>query len=155
MLTIYYTPHMLPLSVPIKGVSLGESHGVAWDSLGNVYSWGEIKDGKLGHHMDETSTQTMLDTPTKIAALRDHKMIMAICGSTYSCGLNSKGEILVWGHFDKGSGGVQKGRRQEQLKPRVLQPLNSSHVTFVKITGFGRHNAAIDKDGELYTWGDK
>lgn len=144
--------------------------------IGHVYSWGEMKDGKLGHHQIPNNSKSdkitaFLDTPKKVtfliapkilillqvASLAEHKIIMGTCGDTYSCVLTSKGEIFVWGrHFEKDD--ASKGNRsQDLIKPKLLQTVGNHNQAsvYIKIVTYANHNAALDKDGNMYTWGEK
>ena len=37
-----------PLKEPVIGVSCAQTHAVAWTVGGELYSWGDSSDGKLG-----------------------------------------------------------------------------------------------------------
>lgn len=36
----------------IIGISIGLGHCLAWDSEGQIYSWGDAMNGKLAHPLD-------------------------------------------------------------------------------------------------------
>ena len=35
-------------NINIKGIAIGKSHCLSWDSNGHIYSFGDAMDGKLG-----------------------------------------------------------------------------------------------------------
>lgn len=52
----------------IVDVSLGATHTLACDSRGNVYTFGQSKDGKLGIHFSKKDeTEKALSDPVKIS----------------------------------------------------------------------------------------
>ena len=36
----------------IEGICSSESHSLAWDCDGHIYSWGDSSNGKLGHPLN-------------------------------------------------------------------------------------------------------
>ena len=81
--------------IKIVGVAAGETHSLAWDNWGRVYSWGNGLDGKLGHPIDEINDYE--NSPRKIKTLRKHFVVLASCGNNYSCALTNKGLLFGWG----------------------------------------------------------
>ena len=39
----------------IIGISIGLGHCLAWDSEGQIYSWGDAMNGKLAHPLDKAT----------------------------------------------------------------------------------------------------
>lgn len=97
------------------------------------------------------------------------------CGASHSCALTNKGEVFTWGRAASNTKGEKTSYKllvyfvhsfviysfQEYFCPRKLTVQQSSsgndnteEPVFVKIACGPTHNAAIDKDYNLYTWGD-
>lgn len=104
---------------------------------------------------------------------------MASAGISHSCALTNRGEIFTWGKMTtlNSHNGDHSTKflvassifiigtnvfEQEYFQPRVLKARTSSTQTsteekpfFIKICSGPTHNAAIDRDGRLFTWGDR
>jgi alpha-tubulin suppressor-like RCC1 family protein len=99
----------------------------------------------------------------KIKALEDYKIIQGACGLTHSVVLTSQGELFTWGKISSNN---SKGKKIDysQLDYFTPQRLNKfplinglpdkNEPYYVKISCGLTHNAAFDKLGRLYTWGD-
>ena len=109
-------------------VNSGGKHCLALSVDGEVYSFGEGDDGKLGH-----GNKTSADRPRVIEALRGKDISYIACGGAHSAAITATGnEILLEFLFRLF---VSLRRRKNSF---VLQ---YTIFSFVKITG------------ELYTWG--
>ncbi|KAL4484224.1 hypothetical protein ABPG72_003508 [Tetrahymena utriculariae] len=151
----------LPLSVKqVKGVSCGKNHCLMWDQDGLLYSWGDGADGKLGHSSIKGGYSYMIVDPQQIKALEEHRIIQASCGYRHSCALTFKGEIFTWGRTVYYKHEQRKELPLEYLRPKQISSFFcyddkaiSAGAFFVKISSCAYHNAAIDRKGFLYTWG--
>ena len=73
-------------------VNSGGKHCLALTAEGEVYSWGEGEDGKLGHN-----NRNNYDRPKLIEALSGIGVIDIACGSAHSACITSAGHIYTWG----------------------------------------------------------
>ena len=72
-------------------VNSGGKHCLALSSEGDVFSWGEGDDGKLGH-----DNKNSCDRPRVIEALRGKDVVDISCGGAHSAG---KYSILIGWHW--------------------------------------------------------
>ncbi|VVD02572.1 unnamed protein product [Leptidea sinapis] len=152
----------------------GGKHCLALSSDGDVYSWGEGEDGKLGH-----GNRVSYDRPKLITALSGLMVVAIACGGAHSACLTARGRIYTWG---KGRyGRLGHGDSEDQLVPKmgdyhrlghgsyehVRRPMRVTGMqgkTIVSIaTGYviirfvyagSLHCVACTDTGEVYTWGD-
>ena len=67
-------------------VNSGGKHCLALSADGEVYSWGEGDDGKLGH-----GNKTSADRPRVIEALRGKDISFIACGGAHSAAITATG----------------------------------------------------------------
>jgi alpha-tubulin suppressor-like RCC1 family protein/regulation of enolase protein 1 (concanavalin A-like superfamily) len=92
-----------PVKVALGGtaiaVSAGETHALALDYQGRVWSWGDNSNGKLGNGI----TAPFSDTPVVVTGLptagdgSNKQVISILAGDTYSLALMSDGTVYGWG----------------------------------------------------------
>lgn len=73
-------------------VNSGGKHCLALGSEGQVYSWGEGDDGKLGHGDRES-----YDQPKLIEALLGTEIVDIACGGHHSAAISRNGALYTWG----------------------------------------------------------
>lgn len=73
-------------------VNSGGKHCLALTATGDVYSWGEGDDGKLGH-----GNKVHCERPRLIEALRGKHIVMVACGGAHSAAISASGELYTWG----------------------------------------------------------
>ena len=92
-------------NVKIQGVATGCYHSLAWDNNGSIYSWGDTTEGKLGHGIQRKTVEELQEEdmsqiqifPKKIESLSEEFVILASCGSKYSCCITNSGDMYAWG----------------------------------------------------------
>ena len=131
-------------------VSAGNSHSLALDSDGNLYSWGVNYFGQLGNGNNNAGQLT----PSKGSMPADGtKFTQISAGSYHSLALGTDGNVYSWGYNDKG----QLGRTPTSSTPantpsKVNLPAGVSR--FTQVIAGGDHSLALGSDGNLYSWGD-
>lgn len=53
-------------NIVIKGIACGINHCLLWDNEGQIFSWGDGSDGKLGHSSMKGGYNYMIVHPTKV-----------------------------------------------------------------------------------------
>ena len=71
-------------------VNSGGKHCLALSVDGEVYSWGEGDDGKLGH-----GNKTSADRPRVIEALRGKDISYIACGGAHSAAITATGNLKI------------------------------------------------------------
>ena len=142
----------IPENAKIMSVGAGEFHSAAIDSEGNLYTWGENSAGKLGDGTDVDKA-----TPVKINGKGDipenAKIISVSAGEYHTIAIDSEGNLYTWGNNNSGQlgDGTETNRKVPvKINGKGDIPKNA------KITSVGAgefHSAAIDSEGNLYTWG--
>ncbi len=77
--------------VCIKQVSVnsGGKHCLALSAEGEVFSWGEGDDGKLGH-----GSKASTDRPRIVEALRGREVVLVSCGGAHSAAVTATGKFV-------------------------------------------------------------
>ncbi|CAH0405793.1 unnamed protein product [Chilo suppressalis] len=125
----------------------GGKHCLALSSEGDVYSWGEGEDGKLGH-----GNRVSYDRPKLITALSALEVVTIACGGAHSACLTVRGRIYTWG---KGRyGRLGHGDSEDQLVPKLVEALAMYRVVDVACGSGDAQTLCITDDDNVWSWGD-
>ncbi|CAG9575570.1 unnamed protein product [Danaus chrysippus] len=125
----------------------GGKHCLALSADGEVYSWGEGEDGKLGH-----GNRVSYDRPKLITALSGLEVVCIACGGAHSACLTARGRIYTWG---KGRyGRLGHGDSEDQLIPKLVEALSSFRVIDVACGSGDAQTLCITDDDNVWSWGD-
>ncbi|KAG8288256.1 E3 ubiquitin-protein ligase herc2 [Homalodisca vitripennis] len=128
-------------------VNSGGKHCMALTFDGEVYSWGEGDDGKLGH-----GNKAMCDRPTLIEALRGKEIVNIACGGSHSAAVTVHGELYTWG---KGRyGRLGHGDTEDRFVPKLVEALLGYSVVDVACGSGDAQTLAITDDDSVWSWGD-
>ncbi|ODN06550.1 E3 ubiquitin-protein ligase HERC2 [Orchesella cincta] len=128
-------------------VNSGGKHCLALSADGDVYSWGEGDDGKLGH-----GNKSNCDRPRIIEALRGKEIVDIACGGAHSAAITARGELFTWG---KGRyGRLGHGDGEDQLRPKLVESLKGYKVIDVACGSGDAQTLCITDDDCTWSWGD-
>jgi alpha-tubulin suppressor-like RCC1 family protein len=142
-------------------VSAAKYHGLAVTTTGKVYSWGNGKNGRLGH-----GNENSIPEPLMISSLLKVKVIKIAAGEGHSLVLTNEGCVYSWGsdRFGQlGHGGFTAGG-QNNTTPDTLNN-NARKISSPKrIDAFKKdfildivagevHSLALTDDNRLFSWG--
>uniref|UniRef100_A0A3B3QN49 E3 ubiquitin-protein ligase HERC2 n=1 Tax=Paramormyrops kingsleyae TaxID=1676925 RepID=A0A3B3QN49_9TELE len=127
-------------------VNSGGKHCLALSSEGEVYSWGEAEDGKLGHG------NRPCDRPRVIESLRGVEVVDIAAGGAHSACITASGELYTWG---KGRyGRLGHGDSEDQLKPKLVDALQGHRVIDVACGSGDAQTLCLTDDDMVWSWGD-
>lgn len=137
--------------VMIKKVAVnsGGKHCLALSADGEVYSWGEGEDGKLGH-----GNKSSCDRPRVVDSLRGKEVSDIACGGGHSACITVSGELYTWG---KGRyGRLGHGDSDDQYKPKLVEALLGYHAIDVACGSGDAQTLCItdDENSSVWSWGD-
>ena len=128
-------------------VNSGGKHCLALSTEGDVFSWGEGDDGKLGH-----DNKHSCDRPRVIEGLRGKDVVDISCGGAHSAAITSSGELFTWG---KGRyGRLGHGDSDDQYKPKLVDALMGHRVVDVACGSGDAQTLCITDDDNVWSWGD-
>uniref|UniRef100_A0A2C9K806 HECT-type E3 ubiquitin transferase n=1 Tax=Biomphalaria glabrata TaxID=6526 RepID=A0A2C9K806_BIOGL len=128
-------------------VNSGGKHCLALSAEGEVYSWGEGEDGKLGH-----GNRSPCDRPRVIESLRGKEVADIAAGGAHSACITSSGELYTWG---KGRyGRLGHGDSEDQSRPKLLEALKDYRVIDVACGSGDAQTLCITDDDSVWSWGD-
>ncbi|XP_054721916.1 E3 ubiquitin-protein ligase HERC2-like [Uloborus diversus] len=145
------TPTMIEsiqdIAIKKVAVNSGGKHCLALTIHGDVYSWGEGDDGKLGH-----GSKSSCDKPKRIESIKDLEVVDIACGGAHSACITSSGELYTWG---KGRyGRLGHGDSEDQLKPKRVELLVNYNVTDVACGSGDAQTLCITDDDCVWSFGD-
>jgi alpha-tubulin suppressor-like RCC1 family protein len=124
----------------VVGMAGGGRHGLAVESDGTVWGWGDNGDGQLG---DGTWNNQRL-TPIQVTNLTS--AIAVAAGHTFSLALESNGTVWAWGCDNSGQLGYGK-------KGRQTIPVMVTGLTNVTAIAAGNYQGLALSNGMVWTWG--
>ncbi|XP_061183765.1 E3 ubiquitin-protein ligase HERC2-like isoform X1 [Saccostrea echinata] len=128
-------------------VNSGGKHCLALSAEGEVYSWGEGEDGKLGH-----GNRSPCDRPRVIDSLRGKEVVDIAAGGAHSACITANGELYTWG---KGRyGRLGHGDSEDQPRPKLVEALKSYRVIDVACGSGDAQTLCITDDDNVWSWGD-
>ncbi|XP_064481734.1 E3 ubiquitin-protein ligase HERC2-like isoform X2 [Ornithodoros turicata] len=128
-------------------VNSGGKHCLALSADGEVYSWGEGDDGKLGH-----GNKSSCDRPRVIEILRGKEVVDIACGGAHSACITAAGELYTWG---KGRyGRLGHGDSEDQLRPKKVEALSGWRVRCVACGSGDAQTLCVTDDDSVWSWGD-
>ncbi|XP_077983839.1 E3 ubiquitin-protein ligase HERC2-like [Glandiceps talaboti] len=135
--------------VVIKKVAVnsGGKHCLALSQEGEVYTWGEAEDGKLGHGI-----RTQCDRPRVLESLRGKEVVDVAAGGAHSACITSTGELYTWG---KGRyGRLGHGDSEDQPRPKQVEALKDYRVIDVACGSGDAQTLCLTDDDCVWSWGD-
>ena len=127
-------------------VAAGSCHTACIDEDGDLYTWGDGGDGRLGHGDEVT-----LSSPKRVDGLVGKKCTSVACGAHHTLVISGAGSIYSFGsNFYDQLG--HHGDQQNRTTPAVIKVPLEGKIMKQVACGFTR-SMAVSKEGVLYTWG--
>ena len=131
------------------------NHAMAFDSLGNLYSWGWNEYGQLGHdgETQQVKEPAKVDKPANTSS--DFSWVQANGGFYDTIAIGSDGNLYSWGNNDFDQlGRDTTNTRKNPIPGKIDKPAGvPSDFTWLQ-TGSAHYNSmALGSDGNIYTWG--
>jgi alpha-tubulin suppressor-like RCC1 family protein len=131
-------------------IKCGRFHSVAVSRRGDLYSWGEGSNCRLGlGFLEKTQSTPNQLTPYRIENVFDsNKVVTVSCGEFISGLAMQTGTVYTWG-----KGSHEKPKFNDYLE--YSSPFVILEEKLIVHLAFGRsHAIALDKMGSLFSWGD-
>ena len=123
-------------------IAASETHNLAIDKDGNLWSWGKNNEGQLG---DGTDVNKLV--PTKI--IIEKKFTQISCGDyLFSLAIDNEGNLYSWGYNVYG----QLGNQTTNTKMKPEQIIKGTK--FTQISAGYDFALALDREGNLWSWGN-
>ncbi|RUS77207.1 hypothetical protein EGW08_015034 [Elysia chlorotica] len=154
----HYKPvgHPVLVAGDIQGetiVSIGARAdcSLAVSDKGDVFGWGNSEYGQLGLVTDLTQVNMAAHLPTS----RCGRVVKAVAGGSLCALLNDAGQVFVWGFGILGKGPKLESTAEPSLIPEPIFGRNELNpdTRVVDIDCGLTYVAAINDQGDLYTWG--
>ncbi|XP_021722925.1 uncharacterized protein LOC110690409 [Chenopodium quinoa] len=123
-----------------------------FDSLGDVYMWGEgISEGIMGGGSLGVSRSGKFDAnlPKALESTVVLDVHHIACGVRHAVLVNRQGEIFSWG--EESGGRLGHGVEVDVSNPKLIEGLSGMNIELVACGEY--HTCAITTSGDLFTWG--
>jgi len=135
-----YTPYVPP---QIGEVAAGNSYSLFIDkNTDYIWAWGINNSGQLGNN-------STISSRTPVSVLGATKTFCKIsAGNNHFVAIDKNGRVWAWGLNSFGQLGIN-------VTTSRMTPVSVLGVikTFCQIAGGGSHTVAIDKNGQVWSWG--
>jgi alpha-tubulin suppressor-like RCC1 family protein len=127
-------------------INSGGVYSLALDYKGNIWSWGDNRNGALGLGFVNNYVNCV---PDPVHGYFD-KTFCQINGGTYlhSLGLDKNGLVWGWGYNKYGQLGINS-----TISYSTPYSILGNIKTFCKIDAGSNHSVGIDKNGLIWSWG--
>jgi len=126
-----------------KEIAVGDTHALAVNEYGELYSWGSNDYGQLGQ--GDSGFNTYRDTPTQIGTATNWLRVAA--GEYHSLAIKTNGELYAWGRGNDGQLGLT-----DWLDANEPKRVGGSNNWVAVAAGF-HFSLAVNAAGELWSWG--
>ena len=136
------------VTVPVPGadsfiqIAAGDSHSLALDADGNLWTWGSDLYGQVGNG----ATTGDVTTPAEITAGTTYTHIAA--GYGHSLAIDADGNLWAWGRDHHGQVGNGAPTSNVTAPAQI-----TTGTTYTHVAAGAYHSLALDADGNLWTWG--
>jgi alpha-tubulin suppressor-like RCC1 family protein len=142
---MFSAPQRVLLPREVVEISAGESVGIARLQDGDVYEWGNDREGQIGNG----ETRRAVDVPVRVV-LPQAAVTIAVGGDTHSDGSSyavlANGELYAWGYDRRDE--VADGQTTDKLSP-----VATGLFGFVQIAAGGQAAFGRTAAGKLFSWG--
>ncbi|PYH97765.1 Ran exchange factor Prp20/Pim1 [Aspergillus ellipticus CBS 707.79] len=148
---VQLTPKLIPSLKEIKHLVCGDSHALALNSKGAVFSWGSGQQNQLGRRIIERNKLNGLQ-PREFGLPKN--IIHIGCGAFHSFAVHQSGKVYAWGLNSFGETGIRTGAGDDEaaiVQPTVVDSLSVENIT--QICGGAHHSLAITSDDRCLVWG--
>jgi len=131
----------------IVDISAYDAHTIALSEDGRLFTWGDGRNGNLGHGDKEHVV-----VPKLVEGLIGKHVVYASAGVDHTGAVTEDGEIYIWGSNDVGQLGLGRMVPGETV-PTLVTSESVRGVFFSKVFCGQNVSYALTKNGELYSWG--
>ena len=137
----------IPTGTNIVAIACGDGFGIALDTTGMVWGWGDNEGGEIG-----TGVATGRDQGTNLPVLvyGISNVVAIAAGNAHSIALTSDKRVWTWGSDSSGQLGWSASQSDPNPTPEPVSGLSN----VVAIAGGYDFSLAATSNGNVYAWGD-
>lgn len=133
--------------VRVVSVSAAKHHTVCLSNSGDVWSWGNNKEGRLGYSGVDTQP-----SPRKVGSIKA-KVVCITAANKHTAVVTAGGDLLTWGSNSKGQLGYGSTEAGYNGTPRIVEAMKSGSVQMASASK--NHTVVLLRSGEVWTFGHK
>eukprot|EP01018_Ginkgo_biloba_P033534 Gb_19587 [translate_table: standard] len=129
-------------------IACGGRHAALLTRQGELFTWGEVSGGRLGHGVGSD-----VSLPQLVETLANCRVESIACGEYHTCAITYSGELYTWGDGIHNIGLLGHGNNVSHWVPnKVHGPLDGVQIHSIACGQW--HTALITSAGQLFTFGD-
>ena len=127
-------------------VACGLGHTLVLLATGQVYSWGNGGNGRLGHGDTQDRATACL-----VNVLEGMNVAAVFSGASHSLAISDEGACISWGKNNQGQCG--HGNMTDHLFPMVIEYFEGKGDLILQVAGGWEHTLATTRDGRIFSFG--
>lgn len=136
----------------IKDISAGGFHSLALDGQGQVWAWGNNREGQLG--IGRMNAVSSMDAAVPVVFPHKEKIVEISAGAAFSLALDEQGHVWAWGDNEESQLGIGHDNiGKSQYVPIQVTTGNGLLYSIQSISAGPYHSLALGKDGVIWGWG--
>ncbi|KAL6055024.1 Tyrosine-protein kinase [Balamuthia mandrillaris] len=133
-------------------IAAGHSFGIVLTEKGELYGWGQGRNGELGTGKKEDLCELPKRIETLAAMLPSNKVVKLRAAFSHSLALLENGQVYSWGRQDDYKLGWSA--EDYEKKDRLPKPVALFNVPILDFAVGGRHSLFLDGNGKVYSCGN-
>jgi alpha-tubulin suppressor-like RCC1 family protein len=130
----------------VVDVACGLGHTLVLLVTGQVYSWGNGGNGRLGHGDTQDRATACL-----VGVLEGMNVTSLYSGASHSLAISEEGACISWGKNNQGQCG--HGNMTDHLFPMVIEYFQGKGDVISQVAGGWEHTLASTRDGRIFSFG--
>ncbi len=133
----------------ILGIAVGSNHACAVSECGDVYAWGEGRNGCLGNGQSDNQ-----DIPDLIPTFTEKIHVESIsAGEMHTCALSDEGDVYSFGHIANGRLGLGCFDNKDLIDFSVPHIIHFSFNQKIRLVACGSEHSVAVGQSRMYSWG--
>ena len=133
----------------IVRVAIGSNHVCAVSECGDVYAWGEGRNGCLGNGQSENQI-----VPDLVPTFTEKIHVQAIsAGEMHTCALSNKGDVHSFGHIANGRLGLGCFDDKDLIDFSVPHIIHFPFNQKIRLVACGAEHSIAVGQSHIYSWG--
>lgn len=134
-----------PHGIPVRQVACGQEHTALVTEGGHIYTWGDGRNGQLGHLHKDAARQV----PQQVVRPDNVFFVQVACGRDHTVAVTDTGTVYSWGHGK--SGQLGHGDRTQHDTPYLIRHPECTDIVMAACGN--KHTVLLSASGKVISFG--